>query len=44
MRKMTDKGDQFFSGLEGTVTVGEGQMSLEPVGKPADRPGAAGAK
>lgn len=44
LRKMTDRGDEFFSGLEGTVTVGDGQMSLVPVGKLADHPGAVGAK
>lgn len=33
IRKMDDKGDEFFQGLEGTVTVGDGQMSLVPVGK-----------
>lgn len=44
LRKMTDRCDEFFSGLEGTVTVGDGQMSLVPVGKLADHPGAIGAK
>lgn len=35
-QKMNDKSDEFFRGLDGTVTVGEGQMSLEPIGKLAD--------
>lgn len=43
MRKMTDKGDEFFTGLQGTVTVGEGEMSLVPIGKLAEH-SATGAK
>ncbi|MGY3230457.1 hypothetical protein ACVWWJ_001941 [Luteibacter sp. HA06] len=39
VRKMDDKSEEFFRGLDGTVTVGEGQMSLVPVGKLADRAG-----
>lgn len=36
LRTMNDKGDEFFRGLDGTVTVGEGQMSLVPIGKLTD--------